>query len=379
MSQKFDMLYDKDVRVLDFWTDQKTVMIYLIKSVAGKKVKFTTGVRLAPIEPERAASIARAKKEANKKLNLKLNKKKVQTSSLIKDELALWRKVKEHEGISDATLIKVNSAIDQIGEYWGSMFPADITRDNLTAWYAWWRVHHPDIEMENAVKYLRNFCQYLASKVEHGRPLLAAIPVIRDPRAKEIKAERQKKKEKIFTHDDLIRIVKTAEDEVDQLVVLIMYTMATRVQETLTLRFGEEILIDQDPPIYRWTLGQNKADLTGEHYLHSALTERLRRLKKTRDKQKTKLLFPQKFDWKKSLKTQQIDWKAWGERAGVDFHWTSHTFRHTCLSNLFNDEKNPQAVICKLYRVSLRVAIDTYIKVTSSGKAQMRDAIRVEL
>ncbi len=371
MSQKLQALYDKDARVPDFYFDVKTDVIYFIKSIAGKKVKFSTAVKVPNVE--------RAKRAANQMLNLKLNQKKRVLTPLIKDELELWLKVKETEGISAATLIKVRSARDQISEYWGGKFPHEITRDNLTDWYNWWSKNHSDIEMENAIKYLRNFAKYLATKVVHGRPLLPAVPSIKDPRAKEIKAMRKKKKEKILSHADLVKIINTAESETHQLVVLIMYTMATRIAETLTLRFGEEILIDQDPSIYRWTFGQNKADLSGEHDLHSALIERLRALKKRRDAQGTKLLFPQLHDKRAPLKAQQIDWAAWRERAGISFHWTPHTFRHTCLSNLFNNEKNPQALICKLYRTSLAVALDTYIKVTTSGKAQMKDAIEVSL
>lgn len=374
MSQKLDGLFEGPTRIVDFFFDPNTDIIYFLKSIENRKIKFSTRIKRTEDN-----AVSKAKRFANKELRERLNIKKVQISSLIRDELDAWVKVKESEGISEATLIKVRSAKDQILGFWGSMFPSEITRDNLTEWYAWWRINYPDIEMENAVKYMRNFAKYLAGKLVNGRPLLAAVPSIKDPRAKEIKARRKKKKEKIITNSDLMKIIAAAESPLHELLALFMYTMATRIEETLTLRFGEEIYLDQDPPVYRWTLGQNKADLWGEHDLHPILVPRLREIKKLRDAEGTNLIFHQKANIKAPLKHQQVPWKKWYEASEVDFHWTPHTFRHTCLSNLFNDEKNPQALICKLYRTSLAVALDTYVKVTLSGKAKMRDAIKVNL
>ena len=371
MSQKLEPLFDGSTRIVDYFFDPKTDIIYFLKSIENRKIKFSCKVKRPNTD--------KAKRFANKELRDRLNKKKVQLSTLIKDELDAWLKVKETEGISEATLIKVRSAKDQINEYWGSKFPEEITRDNLTDWYGWWRINHADIEMENAVKYMRNFSKYLAGKIVNGRPLLPAAPSIKDPRAKEIKARRKKKKENILSNADLVKIIEAAESPLHQLLALFMYTMATRIEETLSLRFGDEVRMDQDPPVYRWTLGQNKADLWGEHDLHPILIPRLLEIKKLRDAEGTNLIFPQKGDKKAPLKAQQIPWDRWRLAAGIDFHWTAHTFRHTCLSNLFNDEKNPQALICKLYRTSLAVALDTYVKVTLSGKAKMRDAIMVSL
>jgi integrase len=163
------------------------------------------------------------------------------------------------------------------------------------------------------------------------------------------------------------------------LVTLIMYTMATRITETLEMRFDEEIDLDHEPPRYCWSDGQNKADLDGWHALHPKLVPLLQSLRRRRLAEGTNRLFPQKHDNSKALREQQVDWRAWRERAGIKWHWTPHTFRHTCLSNLFNDPKNPQALICKLYRVSLAVALETYVKPTNEGRALMMGAITVNI
>lgn len=371
MSQKLDCLYDKDIRVPDFYFDVESDVIYLIKSIGGKKEKISSGIK--------RPHIAKAKREAFVKLKKKLNIKRQKASSLIRDELNHWLTVKESEGLAYDTLNNVRRAKEQIDEYWGAKFPYEITRDNLTKWYAWWREHNPTIEMENAIKYKRNFCRYLAQKIVDGRPLLPAVPDITDPNYKLIRRARKKKKENIISESDLKAILATALSDDDQLIVLIMYTMATRISETMEMSFGSEILLDQKVPAYRWSDGQNKADHDGWHALHPELIPRLTALRKRRAVQGTTRLFPQQGDNQKALREQMVDWAKWRERAGLSWHWTPHTFRHTCLSILFNDEKNPQALIIKLYRVSLAVAIETYIKPTASGIEKMRHAIKVEL
>lgn len=378
MNQNLQPLFEGEIRVVDFFFDPKTRIIYFVKSIENKKIKFSTRIR--------TPDIAKAKRFANTKLREKLNQRKFRAQSLIKDELELWLKVKEAEGWAGDTMNNIRRAKLQINEYWGDKFPREITRDNLTAWYAWWGENHADIQMENAIKYPRNFCRYLAEKVVGEYPLLPAVPTIRDPGAREARARRQKKKEHLISAHDFRCIYKAAEpvsaritaDDAG-LMVLLMYTMATRVDETLRLRFGEEIFLDLEVPIYRWRVGQNKADLWGEHALHSSLIEPLQALRSRRGSEGTALLFPQERDNQKPLREQMVDWDAWRTRAFISWNWTPHTFRHTCLSNLFGDERNPQALICKLYRVSLPTAMEHYVKATQSGILKMRDAIEVNL
>lgn len=371
MSQKFDLAFDGTAREQDLFIDRKTRIIYFIKSIDGKKVKFSTGVK----EPHFRA----AKRAANQKLNKKMNAKKLRAQSLIKDELGSWLVVKENEGLAYDTLNNIRRAKSQIEEFWGLYFPHEITADNLTRWYSWWRENNPNIEMENAVKYMRNFCRYLARKFVNERPLLPIVPKIADPNYKKIRRARKKKKERIITSTEFKRIFETADSEETALAALFMYTMASRITETLELTFQSEIFLSTEPPRYIWREGQNKADLEGWHALHPSLLVPLGNLLARRKEEGTRRLFPQKNDNQLPIKGQQVDWAGWRKRANLGWHWTPHTFRHTCLSNLFNDEKNPQALICKLYRVSLAVAMETYIKPTESGIEKMRNAIKVEL
>lgn len=370
MAQKLIPFSWQDKLESNFYFDPQTLILYFKKGHAGQKIKFSTGFQ--------ACDFIKAKRFANLEFNRRIGKsRRLVPHTLIKDELEMWLMVKESEGLAYDTLNNIKRAKKQLEEFWGGQFPHQITRDNLTVWYDWWARKYPKIDMENAIKYMRNFCRYLAQKVIDGRPLLPAVPDIRDPNYKKIRRRRKKAKENIFTPSDFMQILSTAASDRDRLLVMIMYTMATRITETLEMRLGKEIdLLIEHGWVYRWSDGQNKANLDGWHVLHPASAKLLEPYRQTIPGLR---LFPQAGDPSKALKEQQIDWAAWRKRAGLPYHWTSHTCRHTCLSNLFNDPANPQALICKLYRVSLAVAMETYIHPTEVGREALSKSIKVDL
>lgn len=349
-----------------FYVDPVTGILYFKKGHGGRKVKFSCKLK--------GEDFVKAKRFANQKLSEILGLKQSVVRALIKDEIGAWLKVKESEDLKYDTLNNIRRAAKQIKEFWGDKLPSDITRDNIPLWFEWWKRNYSDIDMENAIKYFRNFCRYLAQKLVNGRPLLAAIPDVSDPNYKKIRRRRKKKKENIFSHKDFNKILSTAASARDRLIILIMYTMATRITETLEMSFESEIVKRNGKWIYQWSDGQNKANLDGWHELHPALIKPIESLYRDPNRE-TDRLFPQQNDESKAMREQMIDWEGWRERAALDFHWTPHTFRHTCLSNLFNDPNNPQALICKLYRVSLAVAMETYVKPTDEGRARMAKAL----
>lgn len=354
----------------NFYVDPITGTLYFKKGHEGRKIKFSCKLK--------AKDFQKAKRFANQKMSEILGLKPTVARNFIKEELDAWLRVKEAEDLKYDTMNNIRRAVKQIREFWGNQLPTDINTDNIPVWFDWWKRNHPDIDMENAIKYFRNFCRYLSQKIVNGRPLLPAIPQITDPNYKKIRRRRKKKKENIFSHSDLKKILSTAASPRDKLIVLIMFTMATRITETLEMSFESEIVKRNGRWVYQWSDGQNKADLDGWHDLHPSLHKEIEALYRDAHRD-TDRLFPQQLDQSKAMREQMIDWDGWRERAKLDFHWTPHTFRHTCLSNLFNDAKNPQALICKLYRVSLAVAMETYVKPNDEGRARMAKAIKVEL
>jgi integrase len=366
----------KSVRWEHFLIDSKTKIIYYLKSQAGKKVKFSTKCKYDPPKVDEAI---KAKRAANAQFVKRTGKRSQYVRTLIKEELESWLLIKESQGNAEDTMNNVRRAKMQIEEFWGDKLPNEINRDSFAEWCAWWKRKHSDIQMENAIKYLNNFCTYLHEKIVNDRPLLPSKLTFQDPNRHQTNASRAIKKERVLTHDEFKTILATAENDVEALIPHLMYTMATRIDETLKLDFSGRILLDLEVPIYRWHAGNNKAKKIGEHALHPTLIEPLRALRDRRRSEGTTLLFPQKIDNQKAYREQMIDWDGWRKRANLGWHWTPHTFKHTCLTNLFNDPNNPQMIICKLYRTSYQVAMDTYVKVDRVSMLKMRDSIKVEL
>jgi integrase len=369
--QKLVPYVHTDGKIWDhFFVDAKSKVIYFEKRHNGKRIKFSTKIKY----PDGI----KAKRYANTEFDKRTGKTKNYVHNLIGEELDLFEKMKDAENLSYFTERSYKRGIKDIRPFWAEKLPSEINGDNLTKWYEWW-AKNKDIEIENAVKWMRNFCKYLSQKTLNGMPLLPAVPRIVDPNRKNTLIVRAKKKERIISPEEFKIIYDKAENEVHQLIVLFMYTMGTRIDETLKLDFKRTVLLDEPIPLYRWFPGQNKADLTGQHMLHKSLIGPLRKLREVRRREGTDLLFPQKKNIHAALSEQQIEWEFWRERAELGWHWTPHTFRHTCLTNILNDPRSPQIIACKQYRVSPQVAMKTYVKTKEETMLILSDIIEVKL
>lgn len=354
-----------------FFEHEKTGIIYFERKVSGKRITFSTRMKRDEAQ--------KAKRFANKEFAERLAGKKISIRRLLGEEMDAWVEMKlSTEDLSESMNYTLRRGVRQLKPFWENLTPSDINQETLGHFYLWWKRNH-NIQMGTAIKTFQLFCAHLNQTAVRGQIVLPAIPKIKDPDAKKNKAKRALKRRRIVTPEELSQIVRTAANEDEALVVLFMYTMATRIDETLGMEFDSHILLFEETPVYRWFFGSNKADLEGQHYLHPVLIERLEELSERRHREGTRLLFPQKFDNRKHLREQQIDWSAWRKRSDLGWHWTPHIFRHTCLSNLFNDPQNPQALICKQYRVSMKVALETYIKPTHQTLVKLRDSIEVNL
>lgn len=361
--QKLEPIYENEKQISGFFKDPQSDIVYFLKSINGRKIKFSTKVK--------SDQIPKAKRFANSKLEEIFGTKKTHITPLIKDELKKWRAMKDSEMLDHGTYQKIDQAILRIEPFWGSKFPKEIDSDNVSKWLTWMNESFPGQQKFNAIKYMRNFAKYLNQKQHGGVALLPAVPRIFDPEERKIIAERRAKYGRIFTPKEFKKVYVAA-NETERVLAAFMYTMATRIEETLSLEIGKELIQANGHWIYRWSFGQNKADHTGQHFVHSFAAKHLKG-------KKSGPLFPQQENPAKSIRPQQIDWDGWRKRANLGWHWSSKTFRHTCLSNLFNDSRNPQALVLKLYRVSLAVALSVYVKPTAQGLAKMRDAIEVEV
>ena len=147
-----------------FYVDPASEVIYFRKSHLGKKIKFSTHVKV----PDGI----KAKRFANAEFERRIGRKTKHVRTLIGEELDSWLALKESEGLADSTLYVVRRSKKYIDEFWRLKLPNEINRDTFAEWVAWWRENKSDIEMEQSIKYFNNFCRYLHEKVVNDRPLL---------------------------------------------------------------------------------------------------------------------------------------------------------------------------------------------------------------
>lgn len=366
MGQKLVPVVDGEgQKVPHFFRDEKTGIIYYQRRMNNRKHNFSC----------KTDSLAKARKEANALLASRLGTKKKHVRTLLGTEMDEWIEQKELEELSPSQMYSVRRGVRQLKPYWGKKLPTELTQEAMPDFYKWWKKKHPKIQMGTALRALKSIAIYLHRKIENGHSVLPAVPKFRDPDAKKNRAARAKKKDHIFSPEELAIVRETALDSDEELIILFMYTMATRIDETLKMEFGVHLLMDRPDPQYVWFFGSNKADHKGSHFLHPSLHEPLRRLRDRRAAEGTNLAFPQVRNNQKPMREQQIDWAAWRKRAELGWHWTPHIFRHTCLSMLLNDPSVPQAAVCKQYRVSLKVLMDTYFKVTPDTVKRLTEAV----
>lgn len=363
--------------VPEFYLDLGSGVIQFIKWIEGRMFQRSTGVKVeSKKNPVLSATVRKAKEIANQKLKREINSKKVGTT--IAEEWEIYYAMREAESlrgeISSATLVNVKRAGKRIKEFFGDIRPAELTKEKWLEFVAWHEQEYPGETLFNARKYLRHFSQHLHEKIVGGRPLLPAVPTLKNPFAKRERLNAKRKKDRVFTSDEVKKILSVC-DEREQLIILFMYMMAFRIEsEGLSVEWSQ-LKLDQDPPVYVFGEEDNKAELEGKQAIPELIVPRLRawypKAKHSR------WVFPQEADPEKHLRPQMIDWEDIRKKANLGWHWTSHFFRHSCFTTLA-EAGHPMHLICKLYRISPKHFLETYSHLTPEGVKRMQNAISLD-
>jgi len=166
---------------------------------------------------------------------------------------------------------------------------------------------------------------------------------------------RRKKKNWLFTNDEIKALDAAAIDDKERLALRLGYLLAFRISDVVQLTW-ERIILDGKIAYIEFTGSDDKAHSVGRAPLPQQLVEMLLRLPKT-----SKWVFPQTRDQTKHLLTQQIDFNAIKARAGIK-KGGFHDLRRYRLSLDFKNPKLTAPLVCKMRRISMAVALENYIK-----------------
>lgn len=351
--------------VPDFYLDSRSGIFYFIKSIEGKVIKFST----------KTTNLTTAKRVAAKELKKRLNLKKPTAQPLLGYWMKKYLKEKlEDSSIGESAKKNAKNSIKQAFEFFRDYRPEEITKDLWGEFYAWHKRTY-GFQFENAHKYFRNFLNWLSEERYFGQPVLFSVPRLQNPESKETRKARKEKKDHIFSDREFKKIYDVCGDR-ERVLILLMFTMGFRVESDALSAKWKQFKFDLDPPVYIFGEFDNKAGLEGRQAIHSLALEHLLEWRKTAGY--SEWVFPQKNDPTKHLRAQMINWAELRAKAKIGWHWTAHTFRHSCLTRLA-ERGHPMHLICKCFRISAQEFMQTYAHLTPEGISQMQNAIEVEL
>lgn len=365
MAQKLSPFVDSfGTRHASYFVDTKSGVLYFRKRLDGKELKFSC----------ETDNITLAKRFASRELKKRINQKNRRVIPALGPELDRFLELRSKEALAGDTFKNIKNAVKKLKPFWENKLPSEIRRDTWLEFCEWYKIEYSGEQVENCLKYFRNFCYYLAEPRKDRGPLISVVPKLSDPDAKAVRIKRKSKKSRVFTKAEIKTLLSVC-GERDQLIILLMYLMALRVNEACGLR-KEYLDLDHAPPLYRFREGMNKAGLDGCDSIPRLLIPRLRHFIDLSD---GPYVFPQKGNSDKPIKSQMVRWESIRSKAKLGWHWTPHTFRHSCLTALFNDPKVPDSYVIKTKRISLAEALNTYIHVTTDKLDAFRDAMEFEL
>lgn len=357
MPQTLQKCFDESERELAGWRwDADSKCVYHYKTIHRKDFRFSTGVRSETAVISQAI-LNKAIREANAEITrrIKAEENDKTFKPFLREIIAKVRKSYEDrptiEGKKNHTLNTVNSSFDKIEEYWGTLFPDQITSQEWGLFQDWFDKKYPGYNSFNVTKYmriLRNYC------IEIGQ--LKLKPRIIDRNAKIQKKKRKAKKGWVYTHADIIALdEKGCVNDMERIIIRLGYQNAFRISDALNIEWAK-FRFSLRVPTYKFD-GEDKEETENAVPLTEDLVLLIQAYPKVEG---SPFLFPQKGNSLKPLMPQQFDFDAIKTRAGVT-RGTFHSLRHYRLSNDFKDPKLTAAQVCLIRRITLATASEHYI------------------
>lgn len=366
MKKTLKPLLDKDgAEVAGYKVYEAGGVIYFRQMIDGEEIKFSTG----------ETSLVKARMVVGRELKRRLERYTSKVKTLLGDEIEKYIAVREKDEITADAMKNIRNGLKQVKPFWQNKLPSEITADSWRECYEWFKVNHPTIQFENANKVFRTFCKWLNQPTKDRGVLIFYVPTIKNPEAKKTRKERKRRKSRIFTDEEFTKIYQACELR-EQVLVLLMYTMAFRVESDALSARWDQFHMHAELPFYHFGEFDNKAGLEGRQAIHEVTLEHLKRLKEVTGH--SEFVFPQQNDPTKHLRRAMIDWPAIRKKSGVTWDWSAHRFRHSCLTKLA-ERGFPMHLICKCYRISAQEFMNTYAHLTPEGLASMQNAMVVVL
>lgn len=262
--------------------------------------------------------------------------------------------------ISPNTLRAAKNSFSKLNSYWGDKKPTELTKENWAKFQIEFDEQFHET-MFNCTKYA-----VVLARVLHEKGLIKQKPQIKNCFARRERDARRKKKNWLLTDKEVDSLLKACETDKERLAIQLGSRLAFRISDVVRLSWERIVLVGGENKAYIEFKGSDdKASFVGNVPLPDELVELLLRI----DKQGP-WVFPQARNPQTHLITQQFRFNEIKKRAGVK-RGGFHDLRRYRLSLDFKNPKLTPALVCKMRRISLPVAMENYIRTNEDDMALM--------
>lgn len=375
-----------------YYFDKKSKFIYYVRSGGNK---FSTGIIYDETsESTKKSSLVRAsrivpikeKERAAKKVKVK---KTSAQNRLLGDYLDDMLDLKSHyhrskpTQVSDETLESYKTSVAQLKPFFEAYLPSELivsmddifAEEDLKQEDPWLKFvdhlqeKHPGYNMFNITKHFRSLTKYL-----HENGVIAKRPKIFNPFDKKEKVIRRKKTHRIYTPEEILLMDAVCNEE-QRLALWLGYDQAFRQDDCVSLEW-ERVFLGASPYIV-FHGDDNKAGFVGRVPLSDTCAELLRERRKTHGPTHSPWVFPQKGDPMRPILQQVFEFEKIVRNSGVKYG--SHKIlRHSRLTEDFANKDLDNALVMKIRRVSLAVALEHYIHPTEYDMELFRNTSKAK-
>jgi integrase len=263
------------------------------------------------------------------------------------------------DGDRPNTVKSKENSVKHLRSFFGEDEPNGVTAER---WLAFCGSRAANINLFNCTKHFRAICKFL-----HESGLLEKRPKIFNPRRKKEAIARRRKKSRIYSLAD-VRSIEACCNGEQQICLYLGYDMAFRMDDCLRLTWDRVILEGDGSGFIIFHGDDNKTEFVGKCPMSSKVYELLMIRMTFEIAALGGLVF-------KAKSSAQMNFKSVIEKSGIGFG-TFHTLRHTRLTEDFGNPDLPQAMVCKIRRVSLAVALEHYIHPSDSDMEKFRNTAK---
>lgn len=372
----------------NWFVDTRTKLPYLIfrQKISGKPFKINTGetdlVKAKAIVNKQIKDFF-GKTDDQKKADKEKRVRKL-NADLMPEFLEKMESLHKSKVIKMGTWTAYRAAHNRVYPFYREFFPEDATENLWDSFQDWAEEQWPGQVQENYVKYYNKYQSFL-QKADMLKKRLKIKNKFKDRERQNLRS----KKSRIFTREEITKLRRATPSD-QRLIFDLGYEMAFRISDCVRLTWDRCELkerhaefkkakpdLEKVLPVIYFRFGDDKA--TKKNMISVPISDRVYRgLVRAKKDSVSQWVFPQQRDTTKAILPQQFDWPKIRKESGVSYG-TYHTLRHTRLTLDFKNPNYTATQVMLVRRVSYEVALEHYIHVSDSDLRLLRNPRNDEL